>query len=702
VLTVPLANQRPVVRLTSAPPDTSGRVSYSVRIYWSGFDPDGEVACFLYAIDPPASGDTSWVRTTENSGYFRFSTTRADSASFGQANTATQLHTFVIKAVDAQGLASAPDWRSFNAYTVAPQVRIISPVTREVYFPRVPPSVLITWDGVDPDGPPPHRPTKYKYHLVPREEFGELTNLARLNRLAPAFAGWDSVCGDTMWAFIENLVPDHQYVFVVTALDEAGAWEPVFNLNTNVAVLRVSYTQALAPVLTLFNEYFHYAYPSGGYVVDESHVIPVQVPAGSRIRVNWSATPREGAVMWRYRWALDIPDLADETPRNDEALDVTHWSRWSLNNTSAWVGPFTPPPGTVEPHRFYLEAEDNTSVKSLGIVELTPIPFTQERPLLIVDDRRGEPDRYVSFWQVGPPVGAWPTEAELDTFFFARGGCPWKGYGPENGLPAQLPSPPGIFLGYPYDTCDTRGMLDASFPLAILAHYRHLIWYTDALSAEMVDPPTHFYSPITMLRQMTGPGGANSLTVFTQKGGKLLLFGGGTVVATMRAWGDRDTYFPAGPESSLAPGRFPFETLHMRAGMQQAQVGFVNVSARRPPAFAGLVPLLARSGSDPLPPFRTSVPRYAWAELVVRPLRVIEDLDPDPTREDLASTLDTLYESTGGGASGPCGFYYHGQDNAPVVYLGFDLWTWRRDRVIQTVDVFLQQLWGLTREPLPR
>ena len=51
-----LPNQRPSVELTNAPvaPDRSNPYFYAYRVEWSGYDPDGRVDHYDYAIDPTA------------------------------------------------------------------------------------------------------------------------------------------------------------------------------------------------------------------------------------------------------------------------------------------------------------------------------------------------------------------------------------------------------------------------------------------------------------------------------------------------------------------------------------------------------------------------------------------------------------------------------------------------------------------------
>src|SRR5262245_10120752 len=73
-------NQPPEVTLTSAPLklDNLKPDFYSYTLQWSGYDPDGRVDHFLYAVDPPNvnavdPADTTWHSTARNEQTFFFS-----------------------------------------------------------------------------------------------------------------------------------------------------------------------------------------------------------------------------------------------------------------------------------------------------------------------------------------------------------------------------------------------------------------------------------------------------------------------------------------------------------------------------------------------------------------------------------------------------------------------------------------------------
>jgi hypothetical protein len=137
------------------------------------------------------------------------------------------------------------------------------------------------------------------------------------------------------------------------------------------------------PVLTLSGPGLHYRYPSGGYCPCPSAEVPVEIPERRSATFGWFAeffTACDSERVAWYRWALDIDDVADETPRVDEGTDLRHWSAPS-GAMSATLAPFRlSAPPTPEVHRLYVEARDRIGFKSLGIVRITVVPSTNGPP----------------------------------------------------------------------------------------------------------------------------------------------------------------------------------------------------------------------------------------------------------------------------------------------------------------------------------
>ena len=86
---------------------------------------------------------------------------------------------------------------------------------------------------------------------------------------------------------------------------------------------------------------FRQTQDEGGVFAGEDRIWDVIVPDGESVTFQWSARPMNGrGKITGYRWALDIVDITDFTPRSGPG-DLAHWSEWSLTEQSATVGPFT-------------------------------------------------------------------------------------------------------------------------------------------------------------------------------------------------------------------------------------------------------------------------------------------------------------------------------------------------------------------------
>lgn len=747
----PKENLRPTISLTRAPYNQSTRFDYSYVIDWVGYDPDGKVAYYLYTVDPPSptafnpNPDSVWIQTTSSEKLINFSATKPDSSK-PHVNGSSDFHTFVVKAVDNGGLGgplqSAPLVRSFFTYTVAPTVQILDPPPSDRGRDYVTPSVLVQWTGTDDDGIFDNKkPVKYKWILLTQntevsfQEALQFPDSVRTHYAARNWAGWDSTSADTTQHQFTNLVPLQDYMFVVVAFDEAGAYSPVFSQNSNMLNMRVTFAASGGPLFTVFNDFFNYTYKAPVYSTAPQYVIKIEVPAGDPIPINWTAVPfNPGSIVSGYRWTLDIDDLSDQTPRTNERTDLKHWSQQSTTS-SATVGPFA----GGETHFFYIEGIDNNGLKSLATVEMFSVQSDLGKPLLIVDDTRFKVDaKPPGAACVDPPKsGHWPDAAECDTFLFAHGGAPWRCY------PTGTLTRPGIFAGYKFDTIGTRtGQSEVRVPLAILGHYSHVIWMTDgSLGANSNDPGTNLASSITALRYMSTPGRANSLAAYLRQGGQVWMVGGGCAEATTQPYNStrNDTSPPAAgltytanplevtpspPE--LQPGRFMYDVAHWQSqikitggltnqGAVQRILGRWDSTAAVPAAYAHLPAVMhTRDASgvygDTLPPNRSFgdfFNTYEDIEYLSQPNFVTEDVDPSPLVNDEQSTLDTLYQVTGQTFM-PKAFnrynivmtrYVGPAYQYPSIFTGFSIWGYGRNDCISLVDAVLRDMWGMVRSP---
>ncbi len=757
-----LANLRPTIRLTNAPVDTTSLNFYAYKLNWIGYDPDGRVDHFEYAVDPPreVGKDTAWTRTAKNEQIVFFRATRPESipdAQHPREPIGQDFHIFVIRAVDNQGLFSAPVARAFFSYTVAPTVQIEVPRPSPLISPIVTPAVRIRWSGTDPDGQFTQKPVKYKYKLFKLGSsypfdtwFREPDSLRRT--FAPTFPGWDSTSAETTIVQFTNLIPGSEYLFVVVAFDEAGAYSPIFDQNSNMLRFYVGFAGTLGPRITMFNSFFSYTYASGGYSRDPSRAVRIQIPADRPVTFFWFAEPPPGSDMKSYRWVMDLLNLDDQTPRSNERTDWYHWSQKSLNTVFATVGPF--PGGTPENpeyHDFYIEAEDLNGLVSLGWIRFQVVRSNPTRDLLIVDDTRLAADNLVKPpppWSpdsVRAPSGPWPTAAELDTFLYAKGNVRWRM------TPNGWLSPVGVFTGYSYDTVGTRIGVEVPtnyFSLEYLGHYKHIVWYVDGISS-LYDPqegyegPTGKRWPITTLRWMSSPNRQSTLAAWVGQGGRLWALGGGFGNATNAPWNNKNndivarTYTSFGSRPDLTPGRFMYDLPHWRS--EWRAISGVDVQIQRfdqpdpigiptkpgywtggqlpNPAYYGAPPVLRpkSAATDPMYPnfpFRGSNDVYGKPDNGLEYMSVENritqtyQVTPDSTYE--VSTLDTLYlvyngfpqfnQSDEGEGVNPTMTIYHGSDTPrPVIFTGFELWRWARPDAVRLVDFVLHDLWGLDR-----
>ncbi|MBI5710492.1 MAG: hypothetical protein HZC42_09345 [Candidatus Eisenbacteria bacterium] len=723
--TLGLPNQSPEVRLTSTLLSSPDDASVSHRLSWTASDPDGRVDRCLIAEDPagddPAAG--GWAATVERTRVLSFRRVPLGAAAPAD-RPARDFRVFAVRAVDDRGALSVPVKRAFFGDDVAPSVRITSPVPSPLYSPYVPPNPVIRWQGSDPDGR--HGlPEKYKFRLFrlgpdyPFDVwFRDPDSLRRT--FAPTFPGWDSVNWKTTEVQLANLEPQQEYLFVITAIDDQGAYDPLFTQSTNMLRMRVADPAAIGPLITLFQPGFNYTYASGGYNTDPSRAVRTAVLAGSPVTVNWFATPLPGSTITGYRWTLDIVSPDDSTRRHGPH-DLSHWSAWSMD-ASVSVGPFAGDAGSVpEIHQLYVEARDSNGFISLGWLVIEVVRPTFARDLLIVDDTRLAPDWRVSRPPASSPDslqaphGSWPSAAELDTFLYAVGGVRWRM------TPNGTLSPSGVFKGYRFDTLGTRrGLGDPTVPLALLGQYRHIIWYVDGASS--------MYE-MTALGYMSAPNHVNTLGAWVAAGGKLWAMGGGFGNATNGPWNNPVNdllgriYTSQGTRPDLVAGRFMYDLTHWRSAFA-VKLGIPGVRIERSPFPIGgwdgapsyaLLPAWLRPRSpatDPLPPLRGSsfYTQSVDLEYLSLPNEILEAKNPSPRHQHDIQALDTLCVASGAllpepGPDpavdrfvNPCMTYYHGVDNGPVVFSGFGIWSFARPDCERLVDAVLQGIWGLSRE----
>jgi hypothetical protein len=762
---VPQVNERPIVQLTRAPLNSTTRFSYSYLMDWNGYDPDGRIVYYLYAVDPPHAtaanprSDTAWVQTSRQELTVNFGATQPDTSVRGHRG-ASDFHVFVLKAIDNGGLQSEPVVRAFFTYTIAPTCAILSPVPRDGSVTYVAPSVRVRWTGQDEDGIfDSKKPVKYRYVVLDNSSSAVSLSAALADPdsvrryYAPRnWAGWDSTSADTTWAQLRDLTPDRQYMFCVVSFDEAGAYSPIFNKSTNMLQMQAKYAAQSGPALIVYNDFFYYAYTHGTYSTLPQYHIPIEVPAGQTVTINWTWDPckssgstggpppcETGLEIRSFQWALDIEDPYDNTPRNPERTDLRHWSAPDPNTTTATVGPFA----GGEFHMFYIRAEDSNGLQSLGIVDMTFVQSPLNTPLGIVNDFRlptDQLDLLTGCPTAGNSSTRWPTQAELDTFLYARGWVPWGRPQCANGAVTR----PGVFAGYTYETLGTRtGLPSVREPLSAIGRFAHLVWITDDQGCQY-DAPGAGDRQTTALSFMCKQNRANSVGAYVHQGGEVWFVGGGVAFASTIDFNKttNDGSDPRGvygrtfsaSANELGPGRLMYDLCHWQSEIKvfvptsPTMTRFLgrmdstrSNSSLNPDDYATYqtfpptLRLKSLVRGDSLPPQRAASPgsfyqtRFAL-EYTSDENRIVEDTDPSPFVDNEQSTLDTIYYARASGLLAPsfntCNVimtrYWGPGTQKPVIFTGFNIWNLTFADCRGIVDGVLYGLWKLPVDPSRR
>jgi hypothetical protein len=413
------ANQPPTVWLSSAPPEGSTS-KYTIQMFWGGWDPDGEIGHYEYAItnndsgffDPAdTTGADKWYKVFSNDSLFTFTADQvADSSDIGGVMEPIEFirtHTFFIRAVDEEGLASTqPAYRSFTARTLSPVICITVPVYNGLNPALLPPITKFTWEGRDyvDNVRISQEPEFVRWILVPRLEddvdWQETLRYIRQNPDAPEWSDWVDYRApmDAGKSWTTPPLEYGPYMFAVQAKDEAGAVTPVFDERCNVRRVLVA-KRPTGPLLIVKNEYM------GTFISTTATTAfsIVDMPANIPLVFEWTASAASyGGVVSGYRYGWDIYDLNNA---DQWAVDWTPFTTtWAKSPPKTWFF------GT---HTFHVEAIDNSGYISRVGIKINIIPFTMERNLLVVDDYYEDPA--TSGW--AKTKGAVPNDEEHDALW---------------------------------------------------------------------------------------------------------------------------------------------------------------------------------------------------------------------------------------------------------------------------------------------
>ena len=424
-----VANRRPVVVIKGGPLQGS-TASYNAQIFWSGWDEDGAVDHYEYAVDPPPvfsqweighpeafpnievevrikdprvgrdpGSDTlvvskvvdgvtysfRWVETHEFTRSFVFQTLHPDSQFVnGQIEPLNQYsgaHLIYVRCLDNEGAFSdtnpgtrgdslEADYVGYTAISQTPTSQIVLPAAR-TDIAVLGNTLYAEWKGEDRDAPGRDKsPAGYLYNLVRLDRLEPpVSALYASPALLDRFGQWIYQSADIPKTVLELAVPG-EYIFGVRAVDVAGAVEPVLQIGRNVLKL-----QALArggkPTLCVSE-------PNIGTVCFRGIGDPqeFEVPAQRNLKFTWSGIPDSlvGSIQ-AYSWGLDLADLTVEGSESG-------WSGWSTLRA---------PPSPINfresgTHILYVRVKDVAGTITLASLILHVIEFTLEPKVLLVDD----------------------------------------------------------------------------------------------------------------------------------------------------------------------------------------------------------------------------------------------------------------------------------------------------------------------------
>jgi hypothetical protein len=407
-------NVPPVIELTNGPLE-GDTILYTVHFFWLGHDEDGEIDHYEFCMaegdpfgfDPDdTTGSENWNSTERGDSVFLVSAdeyernVEINTSLYGRFKKS---HTFFIRAVDDRGGVSETAHRSFTAFTLAPHIMITDPYCANpaLGVQMLSNIIRFRWVGKDPlDSPWNYQEVDSVRYMCLPYTTGMINDINKNPGMfeqdwsdwywyfEPGDSGREAWIGDN-----EVLVPGKGYIFVVQAMDEAGAVSVIFNKTTNVR--HFMSMVPTGPVLRIREPYLGTFSFLGTELRTEKKVIP----SGFNARFSWTGDASSyGAVVRSYRYGWDIQRLDDPSEWEVEASPYI---------TEAASRAFYS--GT---HTLYVETVDNLGYVTLGIVELTVVPFDMTRDLLWVDDF---PSR--DFQQ---QIYAFPTETEHDEFWTSR------------------------------------------------------------------------------------------------------------------------------------------------------------------------------------------------------------------------------------------------------------------------------------------
>lgn len=492
-------DQAPETELTFAPLNGDTTL-FRVHFYWNGWDKDGEVIDFRFAVD----GDTSlpmnqWHTTTSKDTVLAFLVDPVQGL---------KSHSFKIASEDnLHKIDPTPAQRTFSATTIPPT----SDITKgpAAFNPIVGPNFTFEWEGIDPDGGETGGRAavdSFEYQLLliggvgdqsgthpplpgfQQDRYVNLINQATGPTLPAPYDDWKWTGIHALKQRFRNATPG-EYVFAERAVDIAGATERTLHWITNIRHFTVS-TANPGPSLTVTSSVLVQPLPPTSGPIDTPRK-DIQIFEGETISFSWVASAAAyGGDIVGYTFALD---------------DTSSFPGIDLLRTGATFVPSQLPAGH---HFLFVRAIDDG-----GLVTNAQIPILIVHPSF-KDPSNGRNVLYVDDSQapgaIQNRVGNFPSDVEESNWWV-------------NGIDATHPSLLRQSLGgVPFTEWDTYlagldDVLGRKQPLPTdLAHFTTVIWNVDFNNGVA--------SPTALWKTVVG-GSYSELAGYLRAGGTLILTG---------------------------------------------------------------------------------------------------------------------------------------------------------------------------------
>jgi len=510
-----LPPQAPETELTYAPlqGDTS---TFRVHFFWNGYDNDGEVVRFRYAVDADTSRPTSeWTKTTSK-----------DTTLLFLVDPVTQVrgHVFWIAAEDNSGMVDpTPAKRFFSAKTIPPTSHITKGPNGS--GTSIGPNFTFEWEGIDPDGGETGgaapvdsfeyimvlvegqaevgHPKLPPYGTVGRRWYVDLINAGTGETLQPPYDDWKWTGLRAIRKRFRNVTPEH-YFFAERAVDIAGATEKVLEDGINIRDFNVT-NKNPGPLLT---------------VTSSVLVQPLSPTSGPEDIVRKEIQIFEGETI-SFSWTADASTYGGEIVGYTFALDDTASTEWgSIDLTKIGVT-YTSRELSIGPHFLFVRVVDDG-----GLVTNMKIPLKIVHPRF-KDASAGAKLLYVD--DFAPPPGDWGTAVRgspnfpKDNAGTGPGGEDLELQSQEdqwwrNKILIPIAQEFGLEPTTGHDTVYLGQFLDGRkvFTPEDLSDFRIIVWYTDFNNT--------LSSPTALWKTLVG-GSYSELAGYLRAGGTLILTG---------------------------------------------------------------------------------------------------------------------------------------------------------------------------------